>query len=126
VSYDINVRPTVITDPAAYWARVEPWLAAVGRRQGVVKASDADIDFLARALDGGDPVEIAAGWVEEHGLGLAVVTLGAEGAAAVEPGGAVTRVPGFRTDVADTVGAGDTFMAGFLDARVGHGLDLEQ
>jgi fructokinase len=126
VSYDINVRPTVITDPGLYWSKVEPWLASVGRRRGVVKASDADIDFLARALGGGEPVEVAARWVEEHGLGLAVVTLGAEGAAAVEPGGAVTRVPGFPTDVVDTVGAGDTFMAGFLDAWVGHGRDLEE
>ena len=124
VSYDINVRPTVITDPHEYWARVEPWLAAVGRRGGIVKASDADIDFLSQALGGGDPVEVAARWVEEHGLGLAVVTLGPHGSAAVEPGGAVTRVPGFAVDVVDTVGAGDTFMAGFLEARVGQGLEL--
>ena len=126
VSYDINVRPTVITDPQAYWGKVEPWLRAVGGRQGIVKASDADIDFLAQALGGGDPVDVAAGWVEQHGLGLAVVTLGADGAVAVEPGGAVTRVPGFATDVVDTVGAGDTFMAGFLEGRVRQGLDLEE
>ena len=37
---------------------------------------------------------------------------------AVEPGGNVTRVPGFPTKVVDTVGAGDTFMAGFLDGWV--------
>ena len=52
VSYDINVRPTVITDPAVYWARVQPWLQAVGRRDGIVKASDEDIEFLARAAGG--------------------------------------------------------------------------
>jgi fructokinase len=125
VSYDINVRPTVITDPAAYWTKVQPWLAAVGQRHGIVKASDADIDFLARALGGGDPVQVASRWVEEHGLGLAVITLGPDGSVAIEPGGAVTRVPGFPTEVVDTVGAGDTFMAGFLDGRVAQGLDLE-
>lgn len=126
LSYDVNVRPTVITDPQAYWDRVRPWLAAVGRRRGVVKASDADIEFLARAGFAGDPVEIAAGWVEEHDLGLAVVTLGAGGGVAVEPGGAVTRVPGFPTEVVDTVGAGDTFMAGFLDGHAERGLGLEE
>ena len=125
VSYDINVRPTVITDPEEYWAKVQPWLRAVGRRAGIVKASDADIDFLAKAAGGSDPLEIAAGWVEQYGLGLAVVTLGPGGGVAVEPGGAVTRVPGFPTDVVDTVGAGDTFMAGFLEARVGQELSLE-
>ena len=44
-------------------------------------------------------------------LGLGVITSG--GGVAVEPGGNVTRVPGFPTKVVDTVGAGDTFMAGF-------------
>jgi fructokinase len=124
VSYDINVRPTVITEPEQYWAKVQPWLRAVGRRTGIVKASDEDIKFLAKAAGGSDPLEIAAGWVEQYGLGLAVVTLGPGGGVAVEPGGAVTRVPGFPTDVVDTVGAGDTFMAGFLEAWVGQQLAL--
>jgi fructokinase len=126
VSYDINVRPTVITDPEVYWRKVQPWLRAVGRRTGIVKASDEDIKFLAEAGLAGDPLEVAASWVEQYGLGLAVVTLGAGGGAAVEPGGAVTRVPGFPTRVVDTVGAGDTFMAGFLDAYVQRRLSLSE
>jgi fructokinase len=123
VSYDINVRPTVITDPDVYWNKVQPWLRVVGRRQGIVKASDEDVKFLAKAeasgaQDGGDPVEVASTWVEQYGLGLAVITLGPGGGVAVEPGGDITRVPGFPTKVIDTVGAGDTFMAGFLDGWV--------
>jgi fructokinase len=131
VSYDINVRPTVITDPDAYWSKVQPWFRMVGRRQGIVKASDEDIKFLAKAqADGGekadnDPVELVGRWVEQYGLGLAVITLGPGGAVAVEPGGNVTRVPGFPTKVVDTVGAGDTFMAGFLDGYVKLELGLE-
>jgi fructokinase len=131
VSYDINVRPTVITDPDAYWSKVQPWFRAVGRRQGIVKASDEDIKFLAKAEAGGgakvgsDPVELAGLWVEQYGLGLAVITLGPGGAVAVESGGNVTRVPGFPTKVVDTVGAGDTFMAGFLDGYVKLQLRLE-
>jgi fructokinase len=128
VSYDINVRPTVITDPDVYWTKVQPWLRVVGRRQGIVKASDEDINFLAKAAasgagqgggeGGSDLVELAGRWVEEYGLGLVVITLGPGGGAAVEPGGNITRVPGFPTKVVDTVGAGDTFMAGFLDGYV--------
>ena len=127
-SYDINVRPTVITDPDVYWTKVQPWLRVIGRRQGIVKASDEDIKFLAKAEAGGaaqrggesgsDPVELAGRWVEDYGLGLMVITLGPGGGAAVEPGGNITRVPGFPTKVVDTVGAGDTFMAGFLDGYV--------
>src|SRR6476659_6623778 len=74
VSYDINVRPTVITDPDIYWAKVQPWLRTVGQRKGIVKASDEDIRFLARAAGSstegggsGDPIEVAAGWVEQYG-----------------------------------------------------------
>lgn len=131
VSYDINVRPTVITDPDAYWSKVQPWLRMVGRRGGIVKASDEDIKFLAKAeasgggQGGGDPVELAGAWVEQYGLGLAVITLGPGGGVAIEPGGNITRVPGFPTTVIDTVGAGDTFMAGFLDGWVELHLGLE-
>ena len=131
VSYDINVRPTVITDPDVYWSKVQPWLRVVGRRQGIVKASDEDIKFLAKAeasgvgQSGGDPVELAGTWVEQYGLGLAVITLGPGGGVAIEPGGNITRVPGFPTTVVDTVGAGDTFMAGFLDGWVKLHLGLE-
>ena len=130
VSYDINVRPTVITDPELYWSKVQPWLWVVGRRQGIVKASDEDIKFLAKAesgagQNGGDPVELAGTWVEQYGLGLAVITLGPGGGVAIEPGGNITRMPGFPTTVVDTVGAGDTFMAGFLDGWVKLHLGLE-
>jgi fructokinase len=131
ISYDINVRPTVITDPDVYWSKVQPWLRVVGRRQGIVKASDEDIKFLAKAeasgggQSGGDPVELAGTWVEHYGLGLAVITLGPGGGVAIEPGGNVTRVPGFPTAVVDTVGAGDTFMAGLLDGWVKLRLGLE-
>jgi fructokinase len=131
VSYDINVRPTVITDPDEYWSKVQPWLRAVGRRSGIVKASDEDIKFLAEAAgsgaaqQGSDPVELAGLWVEQYGLGLAVITLGPGGGVAIEPGGNITRVPGFPTKVVDTVGAGDTFMAGFLDGWVKLELSLE-
>jgi fructokinase len=130
VSYDINVRPSVITDPDVYWSKVQPWLRVVGRRQGIVKASDEDIKFLAKAeasgagQGGGDPVELAGTWVEQYGFGLAVITLGPGGGVAIEPGGNITRVPGFPTKVVDTVGAGDTFMAGFLDGWVKLNLGL--
>ena len=43
ISYDINVRPTVITDPEEYWAKVRPWLRVVGQRNGILKASDEAI-----------------------------------------------------------------------------------
>lgn len=130
-SYDINVRPSVITEPDEYWEKVSPWLRAVGRRAGIVKASDEDIAFLAKAPGasahpGADPVSVAAGWVEQFGLSLAVITLGPGGGVALTSDGQQVRVAGYPATVVDTVGAGDTFMAGFLDAHVRQGLDLER
>lgn len=126
ISYDINVRPTVISDPGEYLAKVRPWLRVVGLRQGILKASDDDIAFLAQAESPeADPVDVLAGWVDDYHLGLGVLTLGPAGAVAVRAGNRRTAVPGFATSVVDTVGAGDTFMAGFLDGYVGRELDLE-
>ena len=126
ISYDINVRPTVITDPEEYWAKVRPWLRVVGQHKGILKASDEDVEFLAQVESpGGDPVDVLADWVAQYGIGLGVITLGPGGAVAVDPEGTRTAVQGYPTSVVDTVGAGDTFMAGFLDGYVGHQIGLE-
>lgn len=126
ISYDINVRPSVIADPEVYWDKVKPWLRAVARNDGILKASDVDVRFLAAAAGvSTDPVEAMATWVEQYGYRAGVVTLGAVGAATVESGGAKTSVSSFPVNVVDTVGAGDTFMAGFLDAYVGQGADAK-
>ncbi len=125
VSYDINVRPSVIDDPHTYWDKVEPWLGVVARNQGILKASDVDVRFLAPAAGvSEDAVEAMGTWVQRYGYRVGVVTLGAEGAATVEPDGTRTVMPSFPTQVVDTVGAGDTFMAGFLDAYIGQGADV--
>lgn len=117
LSYDINVRPTVLTDKAAYWDRVSNLMEVVGRSGGVVKASDEDIELL---LDdpSADVLAVAEAWAAEFELALFVVTLGPDGAVAIKPDGRHYRVPGRRVEVADTVGAGDTFMAGFLSSYV--------
>jgi fructokinase len=56
---------------------------------------------------------------------MVVVTLGPGGGVAVMPDGEVVRAPGYPTEVVDTVGAGDTFMAGFLDGYVQQGLGVQ-
>lgn len=126
ISYDVNVRPTVITDPEEYWAKVRPWLRVVGQHKGILKASDEDIEFLAQVdSPGAGPLELMTAWVARYGIGLGVMTLGAGGAVAVGPDGSQTSTTGFPTTVVDTVGAGDTFMAGFLDGYVRHKVGLQ-
>jgi sugar/nucleoside kinase (ribokinase family) len=50
---------------------------------------------------------------------LAVCTRGADGAIALDASGARHSTPAVPTEVVDTNGAGDAFMAGFLHATVG-------
>lgn len=117
LSYDINVRPTVLPDRVEYWDRVSDIMAIVGSSGGVVKASDEDISLLLDDPDA-DVLDVAEQWASEYGLALFVVTLGPDGAVAVKPDGRRTSAPGRSIHLVDTVGAGDTFMAGFLSAYV--------
>ena len=77
----------------------------------------ADILFVnaeeATRIAGSADVEVAAGQLAEFGP-LVVVKLGAGGALAVSPGQEVIRTAAPRVEVVDTVGAGDSFDAGFL------------
>lgn len=124
LSYDINVRPAVIPDLMVYWDRVSELMVAVGNSGGIVKASDEDIQFLVDDEES-DVVEVAESWAQEYGLAMFVVTLGASGAVAVKADGRKIFVPGLPVEVVDTVGAGDTFMAGFLSAYVANPHDVE-
>lgn len=119
MSIDVNVRSSVIPDPDEYWGEIRPWLEVVGDKGGIAKGSDDDINFLAEAVaPGRRPLDLARQWVREFGLAMFVVTLGTEGAASVDRDGNVEHVPGYSVEVVDTVGAGDTFMAGFLESYV--------
>lgn len=114
LSFDVNVRPTVLPDRAAYARLVEPWAEVVGGAGGVLKASDEDLDFLGGPVGHGWE-EVAEAWHERYPSAAVVVTRGREGAVAYGRGHRVA-VPGRSVAVVDTVGAGDTFMSGFLDA----------
>jgi fructokinase len=105
ISYDPNLRPALLGD--AHHER--PGIEQLVALSDLVKASDADIDWLYP----GDSVdEVLARWA---GLGpsMAVITLGEQGARALV-GGAFVSVPPQHIEVVDTVGAGDAFMAGMI------------
>ncbi|UGY94269.1 carbohydrate kinase family protein [Streptomyces gobiensis] len=106
VSLDPNVRPLLV-DPAAYRARLPRWCAAAD----ILRLSDDDLGHL---LPGAE-LERAADEFHGHGAQLVVVTLGGEGVFA-SLNGERLRIAAPPTTVVDTVGAGDSFMAGFLHA----------
>jgi ribokinase len=62
--------------------------------------------------------------LRQRGVGAIVVTLGAEGAAALAPGAiALRHLPPFRVDAVDSTGAGDAFNGG-LAVGLAEGRDL--
>lgn len=107
ITLDPNIRPTLVTDRDSYLAR----LARMTALADIVKLSDEDLAWMV-------PGVAAKTWAERtiaHGTKLVVLTKGAEGAEAFAAG-RHWRVAPVRTTVADTVGAGDTFMAGLITA----------
>lgn len=107
VMLDPNVRPAFVPDEAAYRARLDR-LAA---RATIVKLSDDDIAWLWP----GTAPDAAAARLLGRGARLVLTTRGAGGATAHT---AALRVhaAAHPATVADTIGAGDTFNAGILDA----------
>lgn len=105
LSIDPNCRPSLIEDRAAYHHRMREMLALAD----IIKLSVADLDYL---LPGIPPAGAARGWIEA-GARLVVITQGAEGVAAYTPEGWL-RVPAKRVTVTDTVGAGDSLLAGLF------------
>lgn len=105
VMIDPNCRPAVVTDRAAYAARV----AAACRRADVVKVSDDDARFLSPATE---PIAYARSLVAS-GVGAVLLTAGAAGTWAITAAGE-QLVPTAPITVADTIGAGDSFGGGFL------------
>jgi fructokinase len=114
ITYDPNLRPALMGSPALARPHVE---AMVGLAD-VVKVSDEDLAWLEPGVA---PAEIAEEWCR-LGPALVVVTHGGEGAFAATSAGARLRVTAPRVEVADTVGAGDSFMGGLVDGLWSAGL----
>jgi fructokinase len=115
VSYDPNVRPDIMGDLDAARSRIEEVIALAD----VVKASDEDLETLYA----GEAVpDVLRRW-GRLGPALTVVTRGPEGVVFGLPAtGEVASAPTFATSVVDTVGAGDSFMAGLLSGLLDAGL----
>ena len=107
VMIDPNIRPLFITDAEGYRRR----MAAMIRQADIVKVSDEDLNWLNPApLTQSEKISAML----DTGPSVVIVTQGAEGAIATLADGTSIAVPAAKTNVVDTIGAGDTFNAGFL------------
>jgi len=113
ITFDPNVRPSLIAERDLARERIEHLV----ERSDIVKVSEEDL----RWIDPDRPPErIAQAWLA-RGPAVVAVTMGGQGAAAVCAAGEV-RVPARQVRVIDTVGAGDAFTVGLIDALWARGL----
>jgi fructokinase len=105
VSFDPNIRPSLIPDREAYLERFERWIVL----SSIVKVSSDDLEWLYPGMGEGECIDHLLGF----GPILVVVTRGGKGSI-----GRTARVsasgPSFSVSVVDTIGAGDTFHAALL------------
>lgn len=115
ISYDPNARPSLMGDPHEVRAKIEQLIGL----SDVVKASDEDITWL---YDGALHSDVLRLW-GQLGPALVVMTRGDKGAViGLTTGGELTSVDAPVVEVADTVGAGDSFMAGLVSGLLEAGL----
>jgi fructokinase len=90
--------------------QVRPFVETLVAASDVVKLSEEDAHWLAPTTS---PEQLLEQWLR-LGPSVVVLTRGAAGAVAVSGSGRVV-VPTPAVRVADTVGAGDSFMSGLID-----------
>lgn len=114
VTYDPNIRPDIMGSPEESIDTILDFVRAAD----IVKVSDEDIAWLTNdaPLD-----EVVSDWL---GLGpsLVIVTRGSKGAMARSVSGMQCAATPADIPVVDTVGAGDSFTGGIIDALWGLGL----
>jgi len=107
VSFDPNIRASLIADKEAYQKKFETLCASCA----IVKASDSDLEWLY----GIAPADEIASHILGLGPELVFITLGEKGSMAITRQ-ASASTEAFKVSVVDTIGAGDTFHAAILTA----------
>ena len=106
ISYDPNLRLSIQPSLKVWKATFEHYIT----KANVVKASDEDIAGLF-GVDGDDAFVEAC---LRAGAELVFITRGPDGGSAFSKNGSEEHSQGYKVEVVDTVGAGDTFQAYLL------------
>ncbi|WP_309105801.1 carbohydrate kinase [Arthrobacter sp.] len=114
ITYDPNIRPALLGSQAEATALFEELVPLTD----VVKLSDEDALWLYPRKQ----LEEAAARILQLGAGLAVITKGSEGSLLATPTTQL-HVPSVPSVVADTIGAGDSYMAALIYGLLSRGVD---
>lgn len=107
IMLDPNIRPNFIRDIRRYRNRLGRMIAL----SDIVKVSDEDLHWIC---PGPQSLFEKVDFVRQTGPSIMILTRSGDGAIAFLKDGTRVSVPVERTDVVDTIGAGDTFNAGVL------------
>jgi fructokinase len=105
ITYDPNIRPALLGSHTEAKAIFEELVALTD----VVKLSDEDAQWLYPRKS----LEATAAHILGLGTRLTVITKGAEGSQFTTPAAKIS-IPAVKTTVADTIGAGDSYMSALI------------
>ena len=108
ISFDPNCRPNLVKDKPAYLACMAEFAGCAD----LIKMSEVDFAYLY----GDEPYSQHARMLLGQGTSLVVITRGNIGAIAWHAGAGQIEVEAPKVEVADTIGAGDSFQAALLFA----------
>ena len=107
IMVDPNIRSNFIQDEERYRERLNEIISLTD----IVKISDEDLDWVDQSSE---PAFDKVQKLLDAGPALVCLTLGAKGAELYSKDGLITTASAPVEHVVDTVGAGDTFSAGFM------------
>ena len=99
---DPNIRPSFITNEAAYRTRLTNMIG----KADIIKISDEDLKWITGGTN-------ATALFQDTNARIILLTRGSKGVTVLTRDG-TANVPAQKANLVDTVGAGDTFSAGFL------------
>ncbi|WP_231556310.1 carbohydrate kinase [Cryobacterium sp. MLB-32] len=105
VTFDPNIRPTLLESAAV----TRPVVEDLATLAGIVKLSDEDAEWLY----GDTPLDQVLDRLLDLGPALVIITRGGDGAILATASDRVIE-PGVTVEVADTIGAGDSFMSALI------------
>ena len=112
---DPNIRPAFISNEILFRKQIKRMF----RLADIVKVSDEDLNWF---FPEPEPSEKKIAKLQKLGPALIILTCGGSGVQAWKPKGDPIRVDSLKVDVVDTVGAGDSFNAGFLTSLAEAGI----